>query len=393
MESGAQVTPTDSDRSDAAKLLLGVMRKEYWGDSSGIGSLPESSSETLEQLATLAESNRLTGMLDAQCSLGKDQRDWRIRIASSARRRLAHSIYAISQLQAIIQGLDSVGVKCMPFKGPALALVAYPNLNLREFGDLDILVRQSDVESARRLLETLGFRSPFKNQNLHKRHHVVYLREDNGFAVELHWALAGHAYPRYRHGSLLWDEREEKMILGASVAWPTPERLYVYLCTHAFRHDWERLQWLRDLPFLVRAQGNFDWNKVRVIAKDYGALRTVEISNALVAEIYGIEALSSGKFSPPVSCPGKLIDRIFGRLLAPDKKRSSIFEIVKIHLHGFDTWSDTLRFVLVNSPASEKDRAAVAVPAWMNWLYPLIRPVRLMIDYRKEVLRRRRNSE
>jgi hypothetical protein len=54
--------------------------------------------------------------------------------------------------------LESYEIPAIAYKGPTLAVSAYGNLSLRQFGDLDILVQDRAYERARQLLIKQGFR-------------------------------------------------------------------------------------------------------------------------------------------------------------------------------------------------------------------------------------------
>ena len=49
------------------------------------------------------------------------------------------------ELRRLVEVLAGQGIRCVPFKGPTLAISAYQDLALREFSDLDILVHREDV--------------------------------------------------------------------------------------------------------------------------------------------------------------------------------------------------------------------------------------------------------
>ncbi|HYE75544.1 MAG TPA: nucleotidyltransferase family protein, partial [Blastocatellia bacterium] len=60
-------------------------------------------------------------------------------------RNLHRNLQATSELIKIVDLLGSQDISVIPYKGPALTALAYGNLGFREFIDLDILVRSSDV--------------------------------------------------------------------------------------------------------------------------------------------------------------------------------------------------------------------------------------------------------
>ncbi len=72
--------------------------------------------------------------------------------------------------------------------------MAYPDPALRKCGDIDLLVRENEVEQCTEVLEELGYSSEDNRFRKHKNIicEDVYFppRDENiGFCVELHWAL------------------------------------------------------------------------------------------------------------------------------------------------------------------------------------------------------------
>src|SRR6516225_9785597 len=75
------------------------------------------------------------------------------RLRSVARRNLAW----VREWLNLLAALAGAGIPIISFKGPALSLIAYRNLSLREFTDLDFLVRPRDVVKARALFIRNGY--------------------------------------------------------------------------------------------------------------------------------------------------------------------------------------------------------------------------------------------
>src|SRR5689334_10941593 len=94
---------------------------------------------------------------------------------TNARRNLLlwHLLLEVQEL------LESHGVECVALKGPTLAASVYGSVALREFSDVDILVRPSDVARARSVLMSAGF-SPVLD--LHPNHEHAYLKSANELA-------------------------------------------------------------------------------------------------------------------------------------------------------------------------------------------------------------------
>ncbi|PHM06114.1 hypothetical protein CK516_35905 [Nostoc sp. 'Peltigera malacea cyanobiont' DB3992] len=59
--------------------------------------------------------------------------------------KTARNLFLAKQLCQILDLLSTDNISAIPFKGPTLATLAYGNLVLREFSDLDILVRKMTI--------------------------------------------------------------------------------------------------------------------------------------------------------------------------------------------------------------------------------------------------------
>jgi Uncharacterised nucleotidyltransferase len=88
--------------------------------------------------------------------------------------RLTAELVKLSRL------FESQSIPMLSFKGPILAQIAYGNLALRQFLDLDILVAEADVVRASELLVSQGYQPHF---TLTDRQQTVYakLREEHSF--------------------------------------------------------------------------------------------------------------------------------------------------------------------------------------------------------------------
>jgi len=56
--------------------------------------------------------------------------------------------------------LKAAGIAAVAFKGPVLAAMAYGSIDMRQFVDLDILVRQTDLPRIAEILSAERYTSP-----------------------------------------------------------------------------------------------------------------------------------------------------------------------------------------------------------------------------------------
>lgn len=64
----------------------------------------------------------------------------------------AKNLLLTAELLKLAELFRSHGIVPIPYKGPVAAAQAYGNLALREFDDLDIIIRQTDVRKAHEIM-------------------------------------------------------------------------------------------------------------------------------------------------------------------------------------------------------------------------------------------------
>jgi hypothetical protein len=178
--------------------------------------------------------------------------------------------------------LEADGVQPIPFKGPTLAAIAYQDLSLREFSDLDVLVQDADIAAAEGVLTATGYRSL---RRLNYEH--LFVRDD-GVAVDLHWRLAHPGFPIALGPADLTPCRAPIRLAGGEVLALPAEHLLPVLCVHGTKHCWERLQWVCDVAELTRAHPELDWELVTSRARRFGVERLVLLGLRLAGDLLDV---------------------------------------------------------------------------------------------------------
>ena len=171
----------------------------------------------------------------------------------------------ISELRRTGDAFADADIAVGVFKGPAVERMVYEPSQLRQYNDLDLVVKPSAVRDACDVLSQLGYAGfidqlrDFSTAEL--RRLIKHYRDASCsrvvagrvLSVELHWSLCD--LPR-RHTAF-----EESIWQSLNDA---PESIYgtlsgvdllIYLAFHGGRHRWKRLTWLCDF---VRAMDRFD---------------------------------------------------------------------------------------------------------------------------------------
>jgi hypothetical protein len=298
-----------------------------------------------------------------------------------------HNLVFASELARMAGALEARGIRVVPYKGPLLAALVYGNVALRQFGDLDLLVRREQALAARDVLVELGYESVFplrpeqEASYLRARYAYELQREDGLVDVELHWEVA----PRYFGFQLdiarLWTRLEAVTLNGERLWSLAPDDLLLALCVHGVKHRWERLLWVCDVAEIVRARGaEIDWDALLRRARLLGRGRA--LGSGLYLARCLLEAQLPGQVERWVEADSGLRELGQQSLLAlaadpPLSERALALRV--FHLRSLERPLDRLRYclgILTNPNQAEWSR--VSFPAPLAFLYGIFRPLRLL---------------
>ncbi len=301
------------------------------------------------------------------------------KLALRARQSHCRNLGMRAELRRVMSAFNEIGIQVIPLKGPVLADLHYNEPGLREFGDLDFLVRPSDLERSWELMEALGYQSPYKNVNLHERYHVVFVNQKSGELLELHWRIAGPQFGKYRTGEFLWEVSKEKDYLGkVKIVSPSVESTILYLAIHAYKHNWGRLQWLLDFPEICRPENQIEWDRLEALAREQGALQPLQATFQICRH-----------FFPQTSGPPEgheLTKQVLGRrrlerirriLLTTATDAESLADFYRFRVALADSARDKLRLIVHSLRPTDRDHDVLRLPRWMAPLGVLFRPFRL----------------
>jgi hypothetical protein len=207
------------------------------------------------------------------------------------------------ELLRILALFEKQGIEAIPFKGPSLAMMAYGNISLRMFADLDILIREKDLAHARAALIEDGYIAKFtltpnQERNYQKSECALQLgHPGRGTVVELHWLLT----ERYLSIDLpiaeFWQRSSVAKIGQRTVKALAPEDLFLYLCIHGGKHQWERLEWLCSVAEVAAANPGMDCQAIAARARAWGIERMLNLALLLGHNLLAMplpEALRAG---------------------------------------------------------------------------------------------------
>src|SRR3990170_6396583 len=193
---------------------------------------------------------------------------------------LFSGIRVYDALRNPLKALSEADAEVIVLKGAALAETLYPEIALRPFGDIDVLVREKDWSKIKETLQELDFRAygrdiidlPPKLTKFDTVEHMHFFN-DQGINLELHFDLLQLGFSM-RSIDEVWKCAARAQIAGVDVQILSPEYQLLHLCVHLNKHGYRRLIWFADILNLLRSQ-RFDWEKLRTIARTEGVLAPV----------------------------------------------------------------------------------------------------------------------
>jgi len=309
-------------------------------------------------------------------------------LAESFQDNTLNSMQLTAELLRLMDLFAREGIRVLPFKGPTLAVTAYGNLALRQFVDLDLLVRKEDALRARGVLLGNGYRTGLQ---LDSKWEEAYLREFDEFGlhgpdgyplVELHWAVA----PRYFSVPLditeFWGRAAPVNLGNRAILAPGAEDLLLVLCLHATKHCWPRLSMVCDVAWLMAAS-NIRWEEVLERARRLGSVRMVLLGTLLAGGL--LEASLAEPILRGVAADRsvrKLAAQVTACLLRTQGPGSSILGAGAFHTSARERWRDRVRyFARLTTRVGVEDWQVADLPSWLAFVYPLLRFPRLLRKY------------
>jgi putative nucleotidyltransferase-like protein len=208
---------------------------------------------------------------------------------SVARRNAIHA----GELFNLLDLLEANHIPAIPFKGPTLGLLAYGDLSLREFTDLDIAVHENDLWRTRDVLERHGYVPEDGGVALAERKplppggkHWAFKCE-NRLTLEIHWRFGEKSFGSQLEPADVWSSVRSSTLSGRSLQVIPPEQMLVLLSIHLASHQWRRLNWICDITAIVNSKPDIDWEVLLRTARRVGCERMLLVSLLLSKNLLG----------------------------------------------------------------------------------------------------------
>ncbi|MCC6975524.1 MAG: nucleotidyltransferase family protein [Anaerolineae bacterium] len=304
----------------------------------------------------------------------------------------------LHEIKSVTQILAQAGIPAVPFKGVVLALQAYHHTALRVCRDIDLIVPHQDIHQAKDLLLKSGYQ--FHSEYVGADRSALYqqgsnafplVNSANGLILELHWRLM----PEVSIDSdYFWEKAAPQEYSGAKVLQFSPEDLILLLLIHGSKHLWSELIWAVDVDQMLRHTKDIQWDHLLKLAQNWKVGRFVK-----VGMLFCHTLLNSPVPEQIVKCCKK--DRVAVALC--DRVQANTFssELGEFSRHwanyqmreGGRSKLQYLGAQLINWKPSSRDIAFLPLPKPLRFLYPVVRMVRVPIQYMGGLIKPRKKGE
>jgi hypothetical protein len=321
------------------------------------------------------------------------------------------NLHLARELVRLTALLERGGVEPLALKGPALAMTAYGAIAMRQFTDLDLLVRKSEVGRAVEILHHEGYapRAGYGLADLERpgTYEIAMTQASGLIEIDLHWRLIlPYFLPAFPlaidDGEELWRRAVRVEIEGGAVRTLEPADDLLYLCAHGAKHGWEVLGGICDLAELIRASSrapsshsspqssSIDWAELSARAEQARARRALGLGMLIAHELLDAavpaDVLEAARREPAVVRAARTF---IGYVSDPSDDGPGFYQRWSVPLRVIAEPRARLRYLAARAllPSAD-DREFMRLPAVLHPLYYLLRPVRVAIKEGPAALRR-----
>lgn len=200
-----------------------------------------------------------------------------------------------SELIKIMKLLEENNVEAISFKGPTLSQMAYGDITLRQYSDLDILVKSKNVKEAFEILKKNNYISKYSSELLDNKYLFDVSKDiilyNEKATVELHWKLFEKRFFSFSNNfnEQIFEHTSFISINNSNIRVLSIEFFVFYLIIHGSKHYWERIEWLNDIHRILLQNTNLDYKKLFNYSLKLNARKMTATSLLMLEKFYNFE--------------------------------------------------------------------------------------------------------
>ena len=296
------------------------------------------------------------------------------------------NIFLIEAMAEVLEILKSNNITTLVFKGPALAVDAFGNPDMRQFDDIDLIIPKDQILKAQEILIAENYEPQLSlspNQvkaYLQSQRDWVFIHKKTGVILDINSTIT----PRYFQvpfPSDLHTSSRTISIAGHKANTLSVENLLQTLLVHGTYHQWTRLSWLSDVAALLKTHHDINWSNIHKQSDKMHCKRMVNLGLLLADNLLQTkipENIKEKALNDPATV--KLRDQIEERFTTVEDISQSTVRKYYFHISVRERFIDKLlyiiRFVFVPTIS---DWQFIKIPGALWVLYYLIRPFRIIL--------------
>jgi Uncharacterised nucleotidyltransferase len=307
------------------------------------------------------------------------------------------SLLLSGELVRLLNLFETQGIPSLPFKGPVLAAAAYNNLSLRQFSDLDILVRCCDLEKAKALFLAEGYRMKIERIEVTPEQEEMFVRSPDihkivreaaypfihaqkGIVAELHWGIMPKYFSYPIDSEALWENLEFVSIANQKIPHCSPENTLLTLIGHGTKDCWKQLSRICDVAEFIRNRPQLNWTELIEQSTIKGGQRMLFLGLSLAHNLLGTslpeEVWQKIKTEKEVDLLAKQCEQ---ELFSESNHSFQDGSATRFHLSTRERLSDKIRYFLSIAIAPTTcDWLMLPLIKFPTFIYYLLRPIRLI---------------
>ena len=306
----------------------------------------------------------------------------------------ARSLANTNEMLRLLEIYKQHDILAVPYKGAYLANQYYGDFGLREFSDIDLFVKEEDIDRIKEVMVKEGYESQYNIQPNQEKMFFYYWCEYNFDLSDKKGNRLYHVEPHFRSNHKICDldltvnnfkdDITEITFLGKNIFTLTNEAHLILTTTnHGLNEGWTSLKYIFDLYQILQKDGNtLDWVSLKTSFKKLDILPTFLVGYSMLNALFHIEISLSLKDLVEKKKIKQLTEQRLGKLthyskLGFDSQWNKFIFNIKCRT----SLISQLKMIYFQSAAPGKaELDIISLPSWLSFLYLFIRPVRIFKD-------------
>ena len=313
---------------------------------------------------------------------------WRKRLKADLLEITQRNLYLTTEVFRLSRLFHAKDLFCVPYKGPLLAALAYGDLALRQFADLDFAILQRDIFKAQAVLLSEGYMASFgevaPEEGIRPTHsEYQYRRPEGNVIAELQTELTLRYFPTPLDFEAMSNTLTRVTLGGREAFTFSVEDTLLLLSVHGAKHFWERLLWIADIAELSQIERGVSWSKAFARGEELGAGRMLRL--ALYVAYTMLDAPLPDDVRKIVladSAAKKLGEIIRARFSLQAAAPLGVFDRFRFRARSRENpWQGMSYAIRLATSPANPDREDMPLPGWLSGLRVVLRPFLLMKRY------------